>query len=174
MAAIHGESGAVIFGTVSSLNCITVVIFTPIITKLFARMRDTGKMIVGRVLVFAGYVVFLLLLGFIPSYYLAMLIFTWGEIFSVLAEGPYVSTRIPASHRGRINGLMAVVYTAVTGGIDLSVGHLYDHAGSTWTWVFILAITVASASAAVILKSLDRKAYPKLYSESPETAAESE
>ncbi|MBO4832314.1 MAG: MFS transporter [Oscillospiraceae bacterium] len=174
MAAVHGESGAVIFGTVSSLNCITVVIFTPIITKLFARMRDTGKMIVGRVLVFAGYVVFLLLLGFIPSYYLAMLIFTWGEIFSVLAEGPYVSTRIPASHRGRINGLMAVVYTAVTGGIDLSVGHLYDHAGSTWTWVFILAITVASASAAVILKSLDRKAYPKLYSESPETAAESE
>ena len=174
MAAVHGDSGAVIFGTVSSLNCITVVIFTPLITRLFARMRDTGKMIVGRSLVFAGYVIFLLLLGFIPSYYMAMLIFTWGEIFSVLAEGPYVSTRIPASHRGRINGLMAVVYTVVTGGIDLSVGHLYDHAGSTWTWVLILAITVASAAAAVVLKSLDRKAYPKLYSEAPEDAAENE
>ncbi len=174
MAAVHGDSGAVIFGTVSSLNCITVVIFTPIITKLFTRMRDTGKMLTGRILVFAGYMVFLLLLGFVPSYYLAMLIFTWGEIFSVLAEGPYISTRIPASHRGRINGLMAVVYTAVTGCIDLTVGHLYDSAGSTSTWVLILAVTVASAAAAVILKSLDRKAYPKLYTESADTAAENE
>ena len=163
MTAVHGDNGAVIFGTVSSLNCITVVIFTPIITKLFAKMRDTGKMIVGRVLVFGGYLVFLLLLGFIPSYYLAMLIFTWGEIFSTVAEGPYVSTRIPASHRGRINGLMSVAYGTVTGVIDVTVGRLYDRAGSTWTWTLILAVTLISAAAAMLLKALDKKAYPKLY-----------
>ncbi len=163
MAAVHGDAGAVIFGTVSSLNCITVVVFTPIITKLFAKMRDTGKMLTGRLLVFAGYMVFLLLLGFVPSYYLAMLIFTWGEIFSVLSEGPYVSTRIPASHRGRINGLMSVAYTAVTGGLDLAVGQIYDRAGTTWTWTLILGITLASAAVTVVLMGLDKKAYPKLY-----------
>ena len=165
MAAVHGDAGAVIFGTVSSLNCITVVLFTPLITKLFVKMRDTGKMIAGRLLVFAGYVVFLLLLGHIPGYYLAMLVFTWGEIFTTLAEGPYVSTRVPASHRGRINGLMSVAYTVVTGGLDLAVGQLYDRAGSGWTWAFILAIALVSAAAAIVLKTLDRKAYPKLYLE---------
>lgn len=165
MAAVHGDKGAVLFGTVSSLNCITVVIFTPIITRLFAKMRDTGKMLTGRLLVFAGYLVFLLLLGFIPSYYLAMLIFTWGEIFSTVAEGPYVSTRVPASHRGRINGLMSVAYMAVTGAVDLSVGQLYDRAGSTWAWALILAVTLVSAAAAIVLKSLDKKAYPKLYTD---------
>ena len=163
MAAVHGDAGAVIFGTVSSLNCITVVIFTPFITKLFAKMRDTGKMLTGRILVFAGYVVFLLLLGYVPGYYIAMLVFTWGEIFSTIAEGPYVSTRIPASHRGRINGLMTVAYTAVTGGIDLTVGHFYDRSGSAVTWAIILGVVLASAAAAAALKSLDRKAYPKLY-----------
>ena len=163
MAAVHGDAGAVIFGTVSSLNCITVVIFTPLITKLFAGMRDTGKLLTGRLLVFAGYLVFLLLLGFIPGYYLAMLIFTWGEIFDVLSSGPYVSTRIPASHRGRINGLMSVAYAAVTGGINLLIGQLYDHAGSTWTWAVILGVTLLSAATAVALKALDKKAYPKLY-----------
>ena len=165
MAAVHGDAGAVLFGTASSLNCITVVLFTPIITKVFARMRDTGKMLTGRLLVFGGYLVFLLLLGVIPGYYLAMLVFTWGEIFSTIAEGPYVSTRIPASHRGRINGLMSVAYTAVTGGIDLTVGHLYDRAGSTWTWALILAVTLLSAALAIVLKALDRKVYPKLYQE---------
>ena len=163
MAAVHGDAGAVIFGTVSSLNCITVVIFTPLITRIFAGMRDTGKMIMGRVLVFAGYAVFLLLLGFIPGYYLAMLIFTWGEIFDVLADGPYISTRIPASHRGRINGIMAVVFSAVTGVIDLTVGQMYDSAGSTKTWTLILTLTVAAIAASVALKLLDKKAYPKLY-----------
>ena len=163
MAAAHGDAGAVIFGTVSSLNCITVVVFTPLITRFFAKMRETGKMVAGRGLVLAGYSVFLLLLGFIPGYYLAMLLFTWGEIFSVLAEGPYVSARIPASHRGRINGLMRVVYTAAAGVIDLAVGHLYDRAGSGWAWGFILGAGLIAAAAAVILKLRDRKAYPKLY-----------
>ncbi len=163
MAAAHGDAGAVIYGTVSSLNCITVVIFTPLITRLFSKMRDTGKMLMGRMLVFAGYLAFLLLLGFIPGYYFAMLVFTWGEIFDVLSSGPYVSTRIPASHRGRINGLMSVAYAAVTGVIELTVGRLYDSAGSARTWMLILGVTLTSAAATVVLAALDKKAYPKLY-----------
>ena len=139
------------------------MLFTPFITKLFVRMRDTGKMLMGRLLVFAGYLVFLLLLGFIPGYYLAMLIFTWGEIFDVLSSGPYVSTRVPASHRGRINGFMSVVYTAVTGGLDLVIGQLYDRAGSAWTWALILSVTLASAAVTIILRARDKKVYPKLY-----------
>ena len=163
MASVHGDSGAVIFGTVSSLNCIAVVIFTPLITKLFARMRDTGKMLTGRVLIFSGYVFFLLFIGYIPSYYMAMLIFTWGEIFSVLSEAPYVSTRIPASHRGRINGITSVFTAVVTGYIDLAVGHMYDRSGSTRTWILILTVALASIAATALLKRYDRKAYPKLY-----------
>ena len=163
MAAAHGAAGAVIYGTVSSLNCITVVIFTPLITRLFSKMRDTGKMLMGRMLVFAGYLAFLLLLGFIPGYYFAMLVFTWGEIFDVLSSGPYVSTRIPASHRGRINGLMSVAYAAVTGVIELTVGRLYDSAGSARTWMLILGVTLTSAAATIVLMTLDKKAYPKLY-----------
>lgn len=165
MAAVHGDLGAVIYGTVSSLNCITVVIFTPVITRLFAKMQDTGKMITGRMLVFGGYMIFLLILGFVPGYYLAMLVFTWGEIFSVLAEGPYISTRIPASHRGRINGIMSVSFAVVSGCVNLASGQIYERAGSAWAWAFILAVTLISAAATLLLKKLDRKAYPKLYRE---------
>ena len=163
MAAVHGDSGALIYGTVSSLNCIVVVLFTPIITKLFTRMRETKKMLVSRLLVFLGYLVFLLLLGFIPVYYLAMLIFTWGEIFDSLSAEPYITVRIPASHRGRINGLMSVTYTLVCGGFDLAVGHFYDWAGSRWTWILIMGVTLASGVLTMVLKVRDKKAYPKLY-----------
>ena len=165
MAAVHGDSGAVIFGTVSSLNCIAVVIFTPVITRVLAKMRDTGKIMTGRILVFAGYLIFLVLIGFIPGYYIAMLVFTWGEIISTIAEGPYVSTRIPASHRGRINGFMSVVAAVISGIVEFSVGQLYDRAGSTWTWVLVLSVTFASVILGVVLIMFDKKAYPKLYKE---------
>ena len=165
MAAVHGDDGAVIYGTVSSLNCIIVVIFTPLITRYFVRMRETGKLLTGRILVLAGYMVFLLFLGFIPGYYFAMIIFTWGEIFDVLGDGPYVSTRIPASHRGRINGLKTVAHSVVMGVVDISVGQIYDRAGSTWAWTLILVITFVAIAATIILKKLDKKKYPKLYLE---------
>ena len=60
---------------------------------------------------------------------------------------------------------MSVVCTVIIGAIDLSVGGLYDNAGSTWTWVLVLGITLLSAALAVILIFRDRKAYPKLYPE---------
>lgn len=169
MATVHGDAGAVIFGTVSSLNCITVVLFTPIITKVFSKVRDTGKILIGRLLVFAGYLVFLLLLGFVPAYYAAMFIFTWGEIFSTVSEGPYLSTRVPGTHRGRINGLMSVTGSFVGGGVELAVGQLYDRAGSSWTWVLILSVTLLSGLLAAVLIFRDRRSFPKLYAEKEQT-----
>ncbi|MBO4413739.1 MAG: hypothetical protein J5830_03445, partial [Clostridia bacterium] len=72
----------------------------------------------------------------------------------------------PASHRGRINGLMSVAYTAVAGVVDIAVGQLYDRAGSAWAWVLILSVVTLSTAAAIVLKALDKKAYPKLYGQS--------
>ena len=163
MAAVHADAGAVIFGTVSSLNCITVVLFTPLITRLFSKVRDTGKMLLGRLLVFGGYLVFLLLLGFVPGYYLSMLVFTWGEIFDALSSGPYLSTRIPGSHRGRINGFMFLVHTLVAGAVELLVGRIYDTAGSTMAWTLILGVTAVAGVLTYVLLLLDKRFYPKLY-----------
>ena len=90
LGRIHGENGAVIYGTVSSLNCIVVVLFTPFITRLFRRVIDTKKLLTGKLLFLAGYILFLTFLGTIPMYYAAMLIFTWGEIINTIADGPYL------------------------------------------------------------------------------------
>ncbi len=77
MGKIHGDDGAAIYGTVSSLNCIIVVIFTPLITKVFAKTINTKKIIIGQALVMIGYLIFIKFIGRIPVYYLSMLLFTW-------------------------------------------------------------------------------------------------
>jgi len=163
MGRVHGESGAVIFGSVSSLNCIVVVIFTPIITRLLFRVREPGRMLCGQGLIAAGYLLFLLLMGHIPFYYFAMLLFTWGEICSTIADGPYVSRRIPASHRGRISGLSSVLGFLIRSAVSLSIGRIYDDAGATPTWMFVLCVLAAAFLLILLLRRQDRRVYPKLY-----------
>ena len=163
MGRVHGESGALIFGTISSLNCIVVVLFTPVITRLARRLPETKKLLCGMLLVGLGYALFLSLLGHIPVYYLAMLLFTWGEIFDTIADGPYLSNRVPASHRGRINGFAGVLGTVIQSLVALIVGRLYDQVSRDSAWALVLALTGAAALLTLILIRADRRVYPKLY-----------
>ena len=163
MGKVHGDAGAVLYGTVSSLNCIIVVLFTPVITRIFRRLPETKKLFCGHLLFAAGYLLFLLLIGHIPIYYLAMLLFTWGEIFCTISDGPYLTSRVPSSHRGRINGFSAVLGTVIQSVCSLSVGQLYDRMGRTWAWTLVLAILAAAAILSFILIRRDRVKFPKLY-----------
>lgn len=165
LGRIHGENGAVIYGTISSLNCIAVVMFTPIITRWFRRMIDTKKLLTGRLLFLAGYVMFMVFLGIIPMYYAAMLVFTWGEIFNTLAEGPYLSARTPASHRGRINSVSSVFYTILLGVFNIVEGKTYDVFGSGAAWGMTLGALSISIVLSFWLIFRDRVRYPRLYEE---------
>ena len=163
MGRIHGEEGALIFGTVTSLNCIIVVIFTPLITGWFRRLRETGKMVVGKALLIAGYVLFILLLGYIPVYYAAIVLFTWGEIFNTLAEGPYESCRIPSSHRGRLTSVLGVAQGILLSLFNVAVGKIYDLSGSPGAWAIVMTAAGLSLLLSLWLIRLDRRKYPKLY-----------
>lgn len=165
LGRIHGENGAVIFGSVSSLNCIVVVIFTPIFTRLFVKMVHTKKSLLGEVLLMVGYVVFLTMLGKIPAYYVAIVLFTFGEIFTTIANGPYLTARIPASHRGRMNGLMTLVQSILQGACLLIVGLLYDGWGSGMAWGFVFGILFLAIVGGAILIVVDRRCYKEMYNE---------
>lgn len=165
LGSVHGENGAVIYGTISSLNCIVVVVFTPLITRWFRRMIDTKKFLTGRLLFLAGYVMFIVSLGIIPMYYAAMLVFTWGEIFNTLADGPYLSARTPATHRGRINSVSGVSYTIFLGIFNIIEGKVYDSFGSRAAWGMALGALALSVLLSCRLVSRDRVRYPRLYEE---------
>ena len=163
LGRVHGEDGALIFGTVNSLNCLIVVAFTPLITHGFRGMWDTRKTLVGLLLQTAGFAVFALTLGHIPFYYVCMVLFTWGEIFATVAEGPYLSSRVPASHRGRVNGMISVAISMMTGAGQLVTGRLFDTRGSGAAWGFTLAVEGIAIGLCLALVLKDRRRYPGLY-----------
>ena len=150
---LHGDTGAVIFGTVTSINCFIVVLFTPFITQILKRSSEPKKTIYGFLLTLVGYVLFILFSGHIPFYYAAMVVLTWGEISYMLAESPYMTRRIPSSHRGRIHGLMEII----------RIGFIYKNHTPTFTWIIVLLTGVAFMLLAVILTKEDKKRYKNLY-----------
>ncbi len=164
IAGAHGaDLGARLFGMVNSENCIIVVIFTPIITQLFSKLFQTKKMVVGILLVLLGYVGFLLGLGFIPTYFIAIAMFTFGEIFMTIACGPYTSERIPASHRGRINGVLGILQSVLSGIAMFAIGNLHTYVSPLAAWIMVFAMLGIATLLALVIVVLDKKFYPKLY-----------
>lgn len=163
MGSVHGDNGALIYGTVSSINCIVVVLFTPLITKWFAKMSDIIKVETGSILVVLGFVMYIVLRGYVPAYYLVMTVFTWGEIFATISMDAYVTARTPSSHLGRIIAFENVVQALMMGIYEMLVGNAYDHLGSSLTWAIVIGTGIMAVVMYDSIRRKDHRIYSNLY-----------
>ena len=162
MGITYAERGSVLFGSMSSTNCIVVVTCTALITRLFRKIRESGKMLIGEGLILAGYLLFLLFIRQPIMCFVAITVFTFGEIFNTLSSSPFLTRRIPASHRGRIIAVMNVVCGLSSSAIQLAVGWIYDKAGSPTAWTTVIGIGIAEILIVAVMAAFDRKDYPGL------------
>ena len=162
MGMTYAERGSVLFGSMTSVNCIVVVTCTALITRLFGKVRETGKMLIGEGLIITGYLIFLLFIRQTWLCFVAITVFTFGEIFNTLSSSPFLTRRIPASHRGRILAVMNVVCGLSSSAIQLLVGMLYDRRGSTTAWSAVIAVGIAEILIVAVMAVFDRKDYPDL------------
>ena len=56
LARVHGDNGALIYGSVNTLNCIVVVIFTPLFTRYLAKLSEINKITVTYLLIGISYI----------------------------------------------------------------------------------------------------------------------
>ena len=162
MGITYAGRGSVLFGSMTSVNCIVVVTCTAVITKLFSKLRETGKMLVGEGLILLGYLIFLLFIRTPWLCFVAITVFTFGEIFNTISSSPFLTRRIPASHRGRILAVMNVFCGLSGSGIQLLTGWLYDTNGSRTAWLSIIGIGVLELVIVAVMAGFDRKDYPGL------------
>lgn len=163
LSAIHGENGSVFFGTMNSVNCVIVVLFTAVITRLFRRKTDIHKMILGFLLLLAGFALFVGFTRLAVMCYVAIIIFTFGEIFLTLSMSPFLTRRIPATHRGRIIAVQNVFCSIFCSVIQYLIGVIYDKSGSLSAWGVVFLFGALELVLLFIMKRKDRARYPALY-----------
>lgn len=163
--AVHGDVGSVLYGTVSSLNCVTVLVFTAALTAMFAKRTSIDKMIWGNAFEVFGMLMIFLFLGTPVVYYIAIVIFTFGEILNTTTTSPHLTRRIPANFRGRIMAVASVFVDLVMSAGEFAVGKVYDNVNPEAAWISVLCLGAATIAGYILLKKPDRKAYPELYKE---------
>lgn len=158
-------SGAFKFGILASINAVIVVIGTPMVTKKFSGVTDVRIMYFGQLLESVGLAFFIFVNRYFVIAVVGIIIFTTGEIFGSISKTPYLTKRIPETHRGRVlsitnscAGLIGILSNYV-------IGILIDYYTFHTVWITIAAIGVVVMILYSIYLRLDKKAYPGLYLE---------
>lgn len=158
-------SGAFKFGILASINAVIVVIGTPMVTKKFSGITDVRIMYFGQLLESVGLAFFIFVNRYFIIAVVGIIIFTTGEIFGSISKTPYLTKRIPETHRGRVlsitnscAGLIGILSNYV-------IGILIDYYTFHTVWMIIAAIGLFVMILYSIYLRLDKKAYPGLYLE---------
>jgi MFS family permease len=161
----YPENGSVIYGTITSVNCIIVVLFTPIITMAMEKVTMPKKYTLGIIFQALSFLAFLLSFGVIAGYYVSITLFTVGEILTTIVIGAYLSERVPANFRGRIYGVTNFASAFMSGTVEWGSGRLFDEYGLKYAWAFSIGMTMVAVIASCVLIYTDRKEFSNLYTE---------
>lgn len=161
--SLFGADGAVLFGLLSSTNALVVILGTPLCTTLLSGMRDVAKLPLGMALETTGFLFFVLAQNRLPMYYTAIVIFTLGEVLTTLGKQPYITRRVPASHRGRISSLNTVAGMCLQGLCLWAAGFLTDRTGLNLVWLILVVSGAADVLLMLWMRRLDKQQFPLFY-----------
>ncbi len=164
MHATHNfgiEAGSLVYGNIGSLNALTVVFFTPVLTSMFARFSNLKRVVFSGFLFTVGFGI----LGFISFkwvFYLSVFIFTLGEILEAISVMPFIMNHTPSSHRGRMSSVLPIIMGAGFSVGPLVMGYVLEYTGFEFSWRFASAIVLIASFAMIFLEKIDRNKSNKI------------
>ncbi|WP_304944307.1 MDR family MFS transporter [Vallitalea guaymasensis] len=105
------DMGAKYFGNVMAINTIIVVVFTPIIMYCTRRIKPVVNVAIATLTYIVGFG----MMGLINElwvFFVAVFIWTTGEIIATTNTGVYISNHSPVNHRGRFNSIIGMIQAA--------------------------------------------------------------
>lgn len=163
MDEIFLANGAVFFGMLTSINGAVVICFTPILTQLTLKWSDLERIILGTLLEIIGICSYFFYRDGLVLYIISMVVFTLGEILNTLGNSPYISKRIPASHRGRFTSINNIFTTMSSSLGNTVVGKIVVLYSFKEGWIFVLAIGAALMLILSVYRKMDKKRFVLLY-----------
>lgn len=162
---VIGDNSSVIYGTMNSLNCFVVVLCTAPITSLFIKYKTLDRITIANILELLGFILFVLFIRNTFMYYVAILIFTLGEILGTISINPHLTKRIPINYRGRILATCDFMFYFFNAIGQFIVGTIFDSKGIYSAWIAIICLGLFTMTCYSLLKKPDEKTFPDLYKE---------
>lgn len=156
LISIHPQNKAEIFGRVSGLNGIVVILFTPLITYMSKKVKNIRRMVYGGVLYALGFG----MLGFYNGliyFFISTFIFTLGEIVLAISTSPFIANHTPASHRGRMSAVIPMIYGLGYTLGPIGMGQILRFVSINNAWKIVGIISVAASCLMIVLESYEKR-----------------
>ena len=163
MDEVFLTQGAMFFGMLTSINGFVVICCTPLLTQLTLKWADLDRIRLGTLLEIIGICSYFFYRNSLPLYILCMIVFTLGEILNTLGSSPYISKRIPATHRGRFISVSNIFTTLSSSLGSAVVGRIVVFYSFREGWIFVAAIGAVLIIFLRLYRSLDAKRFYLLY-----------
>ncbi|MEC0126017.1 MFS transporter [Paenibacillus pabuli] len=158
-----GENGAAYYGSVMTINAISVIILTTLILSATRKLTALNSIAMGALFYGIGFGA-LNLLGYFPHFSIVALstvLWTIGEILVQTNINLYIAARVPDTHQGRFNGLLLFVGCL---GYTLSpylTGIFIKNMDMKSVWIIILAFSLVYALCMILLGYIEKSSIRK-------------
>lgn len=170
MNQTFGEHGAAYYGSVMTINAISVILLTTLVLSATRNFTALNSIAAGALFYGIGFGA-LYLLGDWPQFAIVVVstvLWTIGEILVQTNINLYIASRVPDSHQGRFNGLLLFVGCL---GYTLSpylTGLFIRSVDMKSVWIIILGISLFYAVCMVLLWYIEKNATNNRGIESPD------
>lgn len=158
-----GEDGAAYYGSVMTINAISVIILTTLILSVTRKLTALNSIATGALFYGIGFGA-LSLMGYFPHFAIvavSTVLWTVGEILVQTNINLYIASRVPDTHQGRFNGLLLFVGCL---GYTLSpylTGIFIKNMDMGSLWIIILAFSLVYALCMIILWYIEKSSTRK-------------
>lgn len=130
------SAGATYYGFIAGFNGLVVMLFTPLLTKLTEGIQDIRRMVFGGLLYAVGFGM-LGMINTLPFFFVGAFTFTIGEIVLAISTIPFIANRTPASHRGRMNAFVPMIFGLGNTLGPLGMGKVLEYISIESGWLLI-------------------------------------
>ncbi|MGE5623727.1 MAG: MFS transporter [Methanocella sp.] len=156
MRQSFGADGPRLFGFMMSVNALTVVALTSLVTRITARFSDITNTGLGGVMYAVGFGM-ILFLRQVPGFVVSTVVWTIGEILVVTNSKAYISNHTPITHRGRFAAVTDIISGAGFSLGPLLMGQLIVRTGLSLVWGLSFGLALVGTLLLAGLDAVTRK-----------------
>jgi MFS family permease len=151
------EKGAGFFGIVMSINAVTVLLLTPMLTASLYKRKPLFNMAMGQIFYAVGFGMLYFAFQYHYIFIISTIIWTLGEILNAINSGVFLANHTPINYRGRFSAFFSTAQSVGHSLTPVISGMILENTGLRLIWIltFILGIILACSFLALVV--WDRK-----------------
>jgi MFS family permease len=161
LVEIFNEKGSSYYGFLAGFNGLLILVSTPFITRYTQQIKSISVIAIGGILYAVAFSI-LAYTNLLVVFFLSVSIMTIGEVMISVNASTFVANNTPATHRGRVNAVIPMIYGAGFTLGPLAMGGILRRYELKQAWLFVSSIVLFAGVVMFIMGKITRKKFANL------------